>query len=75
MMSNKAINSEITLLGLDRSIENKLRTNSINYIKELWSLKRKDLKKLGLTDSEIKHIIIKLQLHSMDLNQKVYNKN
>ena len=31
--------------------------------------------KKNLTDGEIKHIIIKLQLLSIDLNKKVYNKN
>lgn len=45
------------------------------HVKDLWNLIRKNLKDLGLTDNEIKHITIKLQLHSIDLNKKIYHKN
>ena len=74
-MCNTTIEKSIKELDIDNFIIDKLNQNNINYIKDLWNLKRKDLKKFGLTDQEIKHIIIKLQLHSMDLNKKVYNKN
>lgn len=69
------INKPIKILDIDNTIIKKLETNNINFIKDLWTLKRKDLKQLGLTDQEIKQISIKLQLHSMDLNKKIYNKN
>lgn len=72
---NKNIDDTIDYLELDKNIKEKLKENNINYVKDLWQLKRKDLKKIGLTDDEIRHTIIKLQLLSMDLNQKIYNKN
>lgn len=74
-MSNITIESPITKLNIDNQITKKLLSNNILNIKDLWILKRKDLKQLGLNDQEIKHIIIKLQLHSIDLNKKIYNKN
>lgn len=69
------VSSLVTELNIDIKIVDKLKENNIVTIEKLWNLKRNDLKKMGLTDGEIKHIIIKLQLHSMDLNKKVYNKN
>ena len=65
----------ITNLGINNEIITKLTIHNIINIKDLWQLKRNDLKKIGLTDNEIKHIIIKLQLHSIDLNKKTYSKN
>ena len=74
-MINPPIDSSLTKLDIDSNIVRKLNTNNIFIIKELWILKRKNLKDLGLTDEEIKHITIKLQLNSMDLNKKIYSKN
>ena len=59
-------------LGLNSKITNKLKANNILSIKELWKMKRKDLKILGFSDNEISQIIIKLQLHAIDLNKRVY---
>jgi len=73
-MSNMLIDSSISKLNIDNQIITKLKSNNILKIKDLWNLKRKELKQLGLTDQEIKHIVIKLQLHSIDLNKKVYTK-
>lgn len=42
-------------------------------IEEIWILKRKDLKDIGLTDKEIKSIVISLQLEGLDLNKKIYD--
>lgn len=42
-------------------------------IKEIWILKRKDLKDIVLTDKEIKSIVISLQLEGLDLNKKIYD--
>lgn len=69
------INKPIKILDIDNITIKKLEENNINFIKDLWQLKRKDLKELGLNDQEIKQISIKLQLHSIDLNKKIYNKN
>ena len=71
-MRNKILNSDISVLGLDNKILDKLRSSKLNLVNELWVLGRKDLKDLSLSDSEINQIIIKLQLNGVDLNKKVY---
>ena len=71
-MRNKILNSDISVLGLDNKIMDKLRSSELNLVNELWVLGRKDLKDLSLSDSEINQIIIKLQLNGVDLNKKVY---
>lgn len=42
-------------------------------INEIWILNRKDLKELGFSDTEIKSIIIALQLEGLDINKKIYD--
>jgi hypothetical protein len=71
-MKNKILNSDISILGLDDSLQDKLRINELNMVNEVWSLDRKELKSLQLSDSEINQIIIKLQLNGVDLNKRVY---
>ncbi len=44
-------------------------------MQKLYYKKFNQRKELGLSDQEIKHITIKLQLHSIDLNNKIYTKN
>ncbi|MBO5376115.1 MAG: hypothetical protein J6A52_04620 [Bacilli bacterium] len=65
---------ELTVEKLDikDNIVNKLKLNNIFFIKDIWCLKRKNLKDLDLNDSEINKIIIQLQLNGIDLNKKVY---
>ena len=67
------ISENIDILELDEVIINKLHKNNIYKIEEIWLLKRKDLKKMNLTDKEINYITIKLQLKGIDLNKKIYN--
>ena len=74
-MSKAYLNSSLESLEIDHDIIKKLNQHNIIEVKDLWNLKRQNLKDLGLTDTEIKHITIKLQLHSIDLNKKVYNRN
>ena len=74
-MKNKHLEKDISVLELNSSIEKFLRANEINYIKDIWVLKRKDLKNLGLKDSDINTIVVKLQLFGLDLNKKVYSKD
>ena len=74
-MKNKHLEKDINVLELNSSIEKFLRANEINYIKDIWVLKRKDLKSLGLKDSDINTIVVKLQLFGLDLNKKVYSKD
>ena len=70
-MTNRTDN--ITKLNLTINLTKKLCDNNINTINDIWILKRKDLKNIGLTDKEIKSIIIALQLEGLDLNKKIYD--
>ena len=66
------LDKNIEELQLNNKIINKLKENNIQKIRDLWIMKRKELKQLGFSDSEISQIIIKLQLHAIDLNKRVY---
>ena len=66
------LEKNIEELQLNNKIINKLKEKGIRIIKDLWKMKRKELKQLGFSDSEISQIIIKLQLHAIDLNKRVY---
>ena len=68
-----SLEDSIKKMGLSDKITNKLIDNDIKYIKDIWILKRKDLKKLNLTDKEIKSVIIALQLEGLDLGKKIYD--
>lgn len=68
-----SLNDKITKLNLSSTLTKKLQSFNINTISDLWILKRKDLKEKGLTDQEIKSIIISLQLAGLDLNKKIYD--
>lgn len=74
-MANSSLNETLESLEIATAIIQKLNQNNIFKVKDLWNLNRKQLKSFGLTDSEIKHITIKLQLNSIDLNKKIYHKN
>ena len=74
-MANSSLTAKLETLEIDSAIVTKLNQHSIFVVQDLWNLTRKKLKDIGLTDTEIKHITIKLQLHSIDLNKKVYHKN
>lgn len=67
------IEDKINELKIDKSIIEHLIANNINYIKDLWVLKRKDLKNIGFGDKDINKIIISLQLAGLDLNRKMYD--
>lgn len=67
------LDNAVTILDLDNNINSILKNNNITNIKELWVLKRNDLKDLGLRDNQINQIVIKLQLKGLDLNKKVYD--
>ena len=72
MKKQKILNTSIDELKLSSKISSILKDNNINIIEDLWKLKRKEVKDLGLSDSEISQITIKLQLYGIDLNKKVY---
>lgn len=74
-MTKKNIHAEkdISDLELDPKVNKILKDNNINTIGDLWVLNKKKLKEIGIVDSDIKFISIKLQLLGLDLNKKVYN--
>ena len=72
MQKKMVLEKEIEELNLDKKTTNLLKENDINFIKDVWVLKRQDLKKINLTDSDITQISIKLQLYGFDLNKKTY---
>ncbi len=74
-MKKVNLNDDIELLNIDESIIKILKKHNVLIVEQLWNLKRNDLKEMGLESPEIKHIKIKLQLHSLDINRKKYNKN
>ena len=68
-----SLEDNIKKMNLSDKVTKKLLDNDIKFIKDIWILKRKDLKKLNLTDKEIKSIIIALQLEGLDLGKKIYD--
>lgn len=66
------IKGKIEELNLSKKITCTLKENKIYIIEDIWKLKRKNLKDLGLTDAEINQIIIKLELLGIGLNNKIY---
>ena len=72
MKKQKILEKDISELNLSTKINNALKDNSINTIEDLWKLKRKELKDMKLSDSDITQVIIKLQLYGLDLNRKIY---
>lgn len=69
---NKYIYKDISILGLDDNIACLLTKNEIRTVNDLWLKTKKDLKKYGLKDKDIKYVSIKLQLIGLDLNKKMY---
>ena len=67
------VESNIEILDLESDVIKVLKDNKIDTIGLLWTQTRKSLKALGLKDSDIKQIIIKLQLLGLDLNKKIYS--
>lgn len=66
------LEKDIEFLEFDNKITNKLKEHNINIIRDLWVMKRNELKYLGFSDYEINQIIIKLQLHGIDHNKRIY---
>lgn len=59
-------------LSIEKELVDKLKKCNINYIEDVWVLKRTDLKAKGFSNEEINNIIISLQLIGLDLNKKKY---
>lgn len=71
--TNMYVEKEITILELDSSVNKILKDNNIITVGNLWELNRKKLKDMGLKDTDIKQITIKLQLLGLDLNKRIYS--
>lgn len=72
MRTYKCLENSINTLEIDQSILDILNNNNIYKIKDLWELKRNNLKDMNLTDNQIKLISIKMQLQGVDINRKKY---
>jgi DNA-directed RNA polymerase alpha subunit len=68
----KINNKDINNLSISKELINKLKDKELNYVEDVWVLKRINLKTLGFTNDEIKEIVISLQLIGLDLNKKKY---
>lgn len=75
MKNSECLDIKIDNLKIESIILEKLKENNIITVRDLWSLKRCDLKEINLNDNQINNIIIKLQLFGIDLNKKIYPKN
>ena len=69
---NVILDKNIEELGLNYNLTSRLKESGLLIVKDLWKMKRNELKKIGFTDNEISQIIIKLQLNVIDLNKRVY---
>ena len=69
-MRSKYLDEDISYLKLNDKIIGILKSHNILKIHDLWILNRKTLKSFDLSDSDIKQIIIKLELLGIDLNKK-----
>ena len=59
-MYNSNLDKDINSLNISKKIVKSLKKNEIIKVYDLWIKNRKYLKNLGLSDNEIKEIIIKL---------------
>lgn len=62
--------SNLSSLGLDDEIVEKLKQNGISVTKELCKTSKKTLKKLKFSVKEVNYIEVKLQLLGLDLSRK-----
>ena len=70
---NNFLEKDITCLNLNQNISSILEQNNVLKINDLWNYNKKNLKNIGMTNSDIKEIVIKLELLGLELNKK-YNK-
>ena len=68
----KYLDKSSDILGLKKDVLNILKENNVDCIRDLYVLKRKNLKSFGISDKDICQIIIKLELLGLDLGGKKY---
>ena len=65
------LEKDINYLNFNKNISSILRENNVNKVYDLWQINKKTLKNIGMNKDDIKQIIIKLELHGLDLNKKI----
>lgn len=70
-MSSNFLDENLDRLELGGEISTILKENNIFRIRDLCCLSKSNLKEFGIDDSDIKHLVIKLQLNGLDLNKKI----
>ena len=71
-MKKDVFTKRIETTNINTKIVKVLNDYNIQTVYDLWNLSRKDLKKMGLNDSDIYMVIVQLQLMGLDLNKKIY---
>lgn len=71
--TNVYAENDIKTMDLDSEVLKILLDNDVKTVGALWEMNRKKLKAIGVKDSDIKQIIIKLQLLGLDLNKRIYS--
>ena len=69
--TNIYADKDIKILELETDIVKVLLDNEIKTVGDVWVMNRKKLKAIGLKDTDIKQVIIKLQLLGLDLNKRM----
>lgn len=69
---SKYLNWNVAKIIQDAEIIEKLQNNNVLLVKDLWSLKRRDLKEMSFDSKEINDVIIALQLCGLDLDRKTF---
>ena len=72
-MSKVILDDELDKLNLEEELVSKLVDKGFNTIRDLWLVKRTNLKEMGFKDKEINRIIVHMQLCGYDLNKKKYS--
>lgn len=72
---NEALRKNIETLSIDKKILERLNNNGIETIKDLCKCSRMDLADKGLENSEIKNVMISLQLKGLDLKPNHAKRN
>ena len=71
-MKKDVFTKKIETTNINIKIVKVLNDYNVQTVYDLWILSRKDLKKMGLNDSDIYMVIVQLQLMGLDLNKKIY---
>ena len=71
-MKKDVFTKKIETTNINIKIVKVLNDYNVQTVYDLWNLSRKDLKKMGLNDSDIYMVIVQLQLMGLDLNKKIY---